>query len=236
MSILFYLVRDDSAEKRDFQYQDRHDFERCQGMLEADGLLDDVGPSVPSSVRIPSLVPFDLPNCPQIFTDFYKNPALTKYLKRGDVDWCYCLLCGELLYEKCAYRPIGLDLDVPSVHWHMEECSMGSCTPIIYLSGRKASQVELRDGGFKFPLVFGSIYTDRFGDYDFGLKRGSVLTLNPIKVRKLLVGLFDGGLRMMFENDEAERDLTMLDRDQLVERISQMGPIAPVELIRPIGR
>ena len=75
------------------------------------------------------------------------------------------------------------------------------CSPILFLTGELATVVCIFDGDFVNEHICNSIYTDKFGDENIGLKGGNMLFLNRNRVAKLIEDLITGEIRRKLEDD-----------------------------------
>lgn len=146
-------------------------------------------------------IPYTFPKLKENFTDYILNSKVIQENQHNKVEFCQCLLCGKMI---CIKRYIdqlqNQNLRIENLADHCLRCTQNTCLPILFLTGELATVVCIFDGDFSSELISSSIYTDKFGDENIGLKTGNMLFLNKYRVAKLFEDLVTGEIRRKLED------------------------------------
>ncbi|KAK8898554.1 hypothetical protein M9Y10_000846 [Tritrichomonas musculus] len=144
---------------------------------------------------------YSFPNLKDKFIDYILNSKIIQENQHSSYNFCLCLLCGKMccIRTSIEYDP-NAEPKVSYLYNHCMKCNENLCTPILFLTGLYASSICIWDGDFENKKFVNSIYTDKYGDENIGLKNGNMLFLNKYKVASLFEDLITGEIRRKLED------------------------------------
>ena len=107
------------------------------------------------------------------------------------------MFCGKICCIKNKTDIKNSDLKVDDLFDHFYKCTELTVILFLILNGEDATTVRIFDADFG-SYDFGPIYYDKFGDSDIGLYKNNALTLNKLRVKKLIETLLKGEYRSKF--------------------------------------
>lgn len=159
-------------------------------------VLKDACPLINEITFVTPFKEFYFPNLCENFID-YLDHKLVKFLKNENFIFAKCMFCGKICCIKNKTDIKNSDLKVDDLFDHFYKCTELTVILFLILNGEDATTVRIFDADFG-SYDFGPIYYDKFGDSDIGLYKNNALTLNKLRVKKLIETLLKGEYRSKF--------------------------------------
>ena len=134
---------------------------------------------------------FSLINLPKFYLDFIHPPFSAPILVSNDLEVLLCLLTGKTILRKSSSSP-GNHVNYAEVSRFLNNDFNGSFSVFLVLNGSNASQVIIGDTEFNKFYTLRPFYTDKVGDKDVGMKRGSLLYLNEPIIEEIIDEILSG--------------------------------------------
>ena len=116
---------------------------------------------------------------------------LSPILVSNDLEVLLCLLTGKTILRKSSSSP-GNHANYAEVSRFLNNDFNGSFSVFLVLNGSNASQVIIGDTEFNKFYTLRPFYTDKVGDKDVGMKRGSLLYLNEPIIEEIIDEILSG--------------------------------------------